>query len=50
MEGARVHMRQLQVYQMSIINCLIRLMQQQDLELGAMLEQMKCTERLFMET
>lgn len=36
MEGARVHMRQLQVYQMSIINCLIRLMQQQDLELGAM--------------
>ena len=34
MEGARVHMRQLQVYQMSIINCLIRLMQ--DLELGAM--------------
>lgn len=36
MEGARVHMRQLQVYQMSIINCLIRLMQQQDLELRAM--------------
>lgn len=36
MEGARVHMRQLQVYQMSIINCLIRLMQQQDLELGTM--------------
>ena len=36
MEGARVHMRQLQVYQMSIMNCLIRLMQQQDLELGAM--------------
>ena len=36
MKGARVHMRQLQVYQMSIINCLIRLMQQQDLELGAM--------------
>lgn len=36
MEGARVHMRQLQVYQMSIMNCLIRLMQQQDLELRAM--------------
>ena len=36
MEGARVHMRQLQVYQMSIINCLIRLMQHQGLELGAM--------------
>lgn len=36
MESARVHMRQQQVYQMSIINCLIRLMQQQDLDLGAM--------------
>lgn len=36
MENARVHMRQQQVYQMSIINCLIRLMQQQDLDLGAM--------------
>lgn len=36
MESARVHMRQQQVYQMSIINCLIRLMQQQDLDLSAM--------------
>lgn len=36
MEGAKVHMRQVQVYQMSVVNCLIRLMQQQNLELRSM--------------
>jgi len=38
MEDVKVHMRQYQIYMMSIINCMIRLMQQYDLNLGQMFD------------
>ncbi|MDO4294888.1 MAG: response regulator [bacterium] len=38
MEDVKVHMRQYQIYQMSILNCLIRLMQQYDLNVDAMFD------------
>lgn len=38
MDDAKVHASQYQVYMLTIVNCLIRLMQQYDLEMGAMFE------------
>ncbi len=38
MEDARVHTRQYQAYMLSVINCLNRIMQQYDLNLGQMFE------------
>lgn len=38
MEEARVHARQYQVYMLSVINCLTRLMQQYDLDVNELLE------------
>lgn len=37
MEDARVHARQYQVYMLSVVNCLTRLMQQHDLDLSELL-------------
>lgn len=36
MDGAKVHARQYQVYMLSIVNCMIRLMQQYDLDINEM--------------
>ena len=36
MDDVRVHARQYQVYMLSIVNCVIRLMQQYDLDMGEM--------------
>ena len=38
MDGAKVHARQYQVYMLSIVNCLIRLMQQYDLDIDEMFD------------
>lgn len=38
MDDARVHTRQYQIYIFSLINCMIQLLQQQDMDLGQMFE------------
>lgn len=38
MDGAKVHANQYQVYMLTIVDCLIRLMQQYDLKMGEMFE------------
>lgn len=46
MDGAKVHARQYQAYKMSMVNCIIQLIQQYDLNLGELLDHERYVEIL----